>query len=352
MYHFFAEHENIHDSYIDIVGSDVNHIKNVLRFKEGDKLLISSGDNVDYECSIASMSDEYIRADILSKDEQGKELPSRIILFQGLPKADKMELIIQKAVELGAYSVVPVAMKRSVVKLDAKKAKAKVERWNGIALSAAKQSKRSIQPEVTEVMTFKQALEYAGKLDKLLLPYECAEGMEKTRKVIEEIGHEVVEIRQKKDLEGIDGIILPGGESTVQGQLLRKLDMLDTIKSAIADGLPTLATCAGLILLAGHIDNDNSIHIGTLPVTVKRNAYGRQLGSFVRTAAMKGFDEFPMTFIRAPYISSVSDNVDVLAAVDDRIVAVQYNNQIGLAFHPELSGDTRIHEYFISLCEK
>ena len=148
MYHFFAEHENIHDSYIDIVGSDVNHIKNVLRFKEGDKLLISSGDNVDYECSIASMSDEYIRADILSKDEQGKELPSRIILFQGLPKADKMELIIQKAVELGAYRVVPVAMKRSVVKLDAKKAKA-----------------------------------------KLLLPYECAEGMEKTRKVIEEIGH-------------------------------------------------------------------------------------------------------------------------------------------------------------------
>ena len=181
MYHFFAEHKNIHDSYIDIVGSDVNHIKNVLRFKEGDKLLISSGDNVDYECSIAFMSDEYIRADILSKDEQGKELPSRIILFQGLPKADKMELIIQKAVELGAYSVVPVAMKRSVVKLDAKKAKAKVERWNGIALSAAKQSKRSIQPEVTEVMTFKQALEYAGKLDKLLLPYECAEGMEKTR---------------------------------------------------------------------------------------------------------------------------------------------------------------------------
>ena len=155
--------------------------------------------------------------------------------------------------------------------------------------------------------------------------------------IIEKIGHEIVEIRQKKDLEGIDGIILPGGESTVQGQLLRKLDMLDTIKSAIADGLPTLATCAGLILLAGHIDNDNSIHIGTLPVTVKRNAYGRQLGSFVRTAAMKGFDEFPMTFIRAPYISSVNDNVDVLATIDNRIVAVQYNNQIGLAFHPELS---------------
>lgn len=170
--------------------------------------------------------------------------------------------------------------------------------------------------------------------------------------IIEKIGHEVVEIRQKKDLESIDGIILPGGESTVQGQLLRKLDMLDTIKSLITNGLPTLATCAGLILLAGHIDNDDSAHIGTLPVTVKRNAYGRQLGSFVRTAPMNGFDKFPMTFIRAPYISSINDNVDVLAAVDDRIVAVQYNNQIGLAFHPELSGDTRIHEYFISLCEK
>ena len=166
--------------------------------------------------------------------------------------------------------------------------------------------------------------------------------------IIEKIGHEVVEIRQRKDLDGIDGIILPGGESTVQGQLLRKLDMLATIKSLIA----TLATCAGLILLAGHIDNDDSVHIGTLPVTVKRNAYGRQLGSFVRTAPMKGFDEFPMIFIRAPYISSIKDNVDVLAAVNDRIVAVQYNNQIGLAFHPELSGDTRIHEYFISLCEK
>ena len=170
--------------------------------------------------------------------------------------------------------------------------------------------------------------------------------------MIEEIGHTAIEIRQRDDLEGLDGLILPGGESTVQGQLLNKLDMMKDIKNMISNGLPTLATCAGLILLAGHIDNDDSVHIGTLPVTVKRNAYGRQLGSFVRTAAMKGFDEFPMTFIRAPYISSVNDNVDVLAAVDDRIVAIQYNNLIGLAFHPELSGDTRIHEYFISLCEK
>lgn len=172
-------------------------------------------------------------------------------------------------------------------------------------------------------------------------------------KILEKLGVESFEIRQKKDIEGqMDGIIIPGGESTVIGKLLRELDILEDLKNMINDGMPVFGTCAGMIILANKIENDEKVHIGTMDITVKRNAYGRQLGSFVRTAAMKGFDEFPMTFIRAPYISSVNDNVDVLAAVDDRIVAVQYNNQIGLAFHPELSGDTRIHEYFISLCEK
>ena len=174
MYHFFAEHENIHDSYIDIVGSDVNHIKNVLRFKEGDKLLISSGDNVDYECSIASMSDEYIRADILSKDEQGKELPSRIILFQGLPKADKMELVIQKCIEIGVDSIVPVKTEHTVVKLDGKEEK-KISRWNKIAESAAKQCGRGKIPVVENVMTFKQAVEKAKSLDMAIIPYEKEE---------------------------------------------------------------------------------------------------------------------------------------------------------------------------------
>lgn len=170
--------------------------------------------------------------------------------------------------------------------------------------------------------------------------------------IIEKIGHEVVEIRQKKDLEGIDGIILPGGESTVQGQLLRKLDMLDTIKSAIADGLPTLATCAGLILLAGHIDNDDSIHIGTLPVTVKRNAYGRQLGSFHTTHEMKGVGMIPMNFIRAPYVTKCTDEVEILAQVDEKIVAVQYKNQLGLAFHPEVTDCDKVHAYFLDMCQK
>ena len=189
MYHFFAEHENIHNDYIDITGNDVNHIKNVLRFRIGDEVLISSGDNVDYTCRLSVINDDYVRADILSKDNKGKELPCKIFLFQGLPKQEKMELIIQKAVELGAYEVIPVAMKRSVVKLDEKKAKSKVERWNSIALSAAKQSKRSIVPKISEVCGFEEAIRKAAelKIDKMLLPYECAEGMNKTRQLINSI---------------------------------------------------------------------------------------------------------------------------------------------------------------------
>lgn len=187
MYHFFSEHEHIHDTYIDIVGSDVNHIKNVLRLKTGDSLLISSGDNIDYTCHIAQINEDHIRADIDSVDERGRELTSKIYLFQGLPKADKMELVIQKAVELGAFEVIPVAMKRSVVKLDAKKAESKVKRWNAIAESAAKQSKRSILPQVSDVVTFAQAVKMAENCQIKLLPYECADGMEKTKRLIENI---------------------------------------------------------------------------------------------------------------------------------------------------------------------
>ena len=187
MYHFFSEHEHIHDTYIDIVGSDVNHIKNVLRLKTGDSLLISSGDNIDYTCHIAQIDEEHIRADIDSVDERGRELVSKIYLFQGLPKADKMELVIQKAVELGAFEVIPVAMKRSVVKLDAKKAESKVKRWNAIAESAAKQSKRSVLPQVSDVVTFAQAVKMAENCQIKLLPYECADGMEKTKRLIENI---------------------------------------------------------------------------------------------------------------------------------------------------------------------
>lgn len=187
MYHFFAQHENIHDTYIELTGTDVNHIKNVLRFKEGDELLISSGDNIDYSCHIQKLGEDKIIAVIDSKDEVGKELPSKVYLFQGLPKGDKMEFIIQKMTELGVHSIIPVAMKRSVVKLDSKKADSKVKRWNAIAESAAKQSKRSIIPEVTKVMTFREALKTASDIDVKLLPYECADGMEKTKNIIEDL---------------------------------------------------------------------------------------------------------------------------------------------------------------------
>lgn len=184
MYHFFAEHQNIHDTYIDIVDTDVNHIKNVLRMKEGDTILISSGDNIDYTCHIAGISDELVRAEIDSMDTKGKELPAKIYLFQGLPKSDKMEFIIQKAVELGVYKVIPVSMKRCVVKLDQKKEANKIKRWNMIAESAAKQSKRSIIPEVSGVLSFKQAVELAKECDICLLPYECADGMSRTKEII------------------------------------------------------------------------------------------------------------------------------------------------------------------------
>lgn len=170
--------------------------------------------------------------------------------------------------------------------------------------------------------------------------------------MIEQLGHTAIQLRQRDDLEGLDGIILPGGESTVQGQLLNKLDMMSDIRSMINNGLPVLATCAGLILLASHIADDTTIHIGTLPVTVRRNAYGRQLSSFITNADIKGIGNYPMTFIRAPYIESITDGVEVLATIDNHIVAAKYKNQLGLAFHPELTNDTRIHEYFLEMVKE
>lgn len=172
------------------------------------------------------------------------------------------------------------------------------------------------------------------------------------RKMLESLGCECIELRQKSDICDIDGLVLPGGESTVQGKLLRELDMFDELKEEIANGLPVLATCAGLILLAEHISNDDNVYFGTLPVTVKRNAYGRQLGSFEADTKFDGSFDFTMTFIRAPYIESINDSdndVRVLAEYDGKIIGVQYHNQIGLAFHPELGNDTRIHERFLEL---
>lgn len=167
--------------------------------------------------------------------------------------------------------------------------------------------------------------------------------------MLQSLGVDCIEIRKPEHLDQIDGIILPGGESTVQGQLLQKLHMLEPLQNVIRQGLPVLATCAGLILLSEEIDNGEPAHLATLPVTVKRNAYGRQLGSFCTTADLTEIPAFPMVFIRAPYIASVKEPVKVLGTVDDHIIAVQYEHQIGLSFHPELTGDTRIHKYFIDM---
>ena len=173
-------------------------------------------------------------------------------------------------------------------------------------------------------------------------------------KMIRSLGADCIELRQAEDLKKhYDGLILPGGESTVQGKLLRELGMFDTIKKQIEDGLPVLATCAGMILLASAIDGQIAgqpdSYFGTLPVRVRRNAYGRQLGSFHTCEEVKEIGKVPMTFIRAPYIESVKPQVEVLAEVEEKIVAVRYQNQIGLSFHPELDEDNRIHEMFLKM---
>lgn len=186
MYQFFVESSQIQGDKIIITGSDVNHIKNVLRMKAGEEIAVSNGaDGKEYRCSIEKITPEEILCTLLSVKEDSAELSSEIYLFQGLPKSDKMEFIIQKAVELGVYEVIPVAAKRSVVRLDEKKAKARQLRWQGIAEAAAKQSKRGIIPEVKQVMSMKEALSYAAAHTEVrLIPYELAEDMAKTKEII------------------------------------------------------------------------------------------------------------------------------------------------------------------------
>ena len=189
MYQFFVEPSRIQGKRIVIEGSDVNHIKNVLRMKIGEEIAVVNGiDGKEYRCGIQEFTEDEVICELRFIKEDGLELPARVTLFQGLPKADKMELIIQKMVELGVYRIVPVATKRAVVKLDDKKAKAKVTRWQGIAEAAAKQSKRRIVPEVSDVCSFKQALQMAAQMDVRLIPYELAEGMSRTRQLIEHVG--------------------------------------------------------------------------------------------------------------------------------------------------------------------
>ncbi|MBR1893112.1 MAG: 16S rRNA (uracil(1498)-N(3))-methyltransferase [Lachnospiraceae bacterium] len=185
MYHFFVDPSLIQGQDIYIEGSDYNHIKNVLRMKIGEVISVGDGlSDKDYRCHIEEYTDTAVHCRLDFIKESGVELPVRVTLFQGLPKSDKMELIIQKCVELGVAEVIPVACSRSIVKLDAKKEKSKITRWNGISEAAAKQSKRAIIPEVKGVMSYKEAIDYARSLDVNLLPYELAEGFDATRKIM------------------------------------------------------------------------------------------------------------------------------------------------------------------------
>ncbi len=173
-------------------------------------------------------------------------------------------------------------------------------------------------------------------------------------RMLGKLGAETFEIRQRRDLfsRSYDGLIIPGGESTVMGKLLGDLGMTDDVRNMIKSGTPVFGTCAGLILLAKEIENDSRICLGTMDITARRNAYGRQLGSFACTAEMKGVGTVPMTFIRAPYIERVYGGAEALATVDGHIVAARQDNQLATAFHPELTDDTRVHEYFLGMIGK
>ena len=168
-------------------------------------------------------------------------------------------------------------------------------------------------------------------------------------KMLSGLGAECFEIRQLKDLsQPMDGLIIPGGESTVQGKLLRELEMMKPLRVMISSGLPVFGTCAGLILLAKEIEGGEAPHIAAMDITAKRNAYGRQLGSFSHIGDIKGIGKIPMTFIRAPYISR-SDGAEILAEVSGKAVAARQDNMLVTAFHPELTSDTSVHSYFLDI---
>ncbi len=211
MHQFFVEPSQINDKLVYIEGSDVNHIKNVLRMKPGEEISVSNGvDGKEYRCGILRMEEERVVCELRFIKEDGLELPARVHLFQGLPKADKMELIIQKTVELGVYEIIPVETKRSVVKLDEKKAKQKTERWQAIAEAAAKQSRRRIVPAVKRPMGFVQALEMAASMEMKLIPYELAEGMDRTKQLLAGI------------TEGIDIAVFIGPEGGFEEEEINK----------------------------------------------------------------------------------------------------------------------------------
>ena len=173
------------------------------------------------------------------------------------------------------------------------------------------------------------------------------------QKILNDLNVENILVKTAEDLENIDGIILPGGESTAIGKLLRDFNILEPLKNKIKNGFPVFGTCSGMILLAKKITDSDISHLGTMDIEVKRNAYGRQLGSFETFETFKGIDKkIKMVFIRAPYVNNFEKNVEVLATVNSHIVAVKEKNMLAISFHPELTEDASIHKYFLNIVKK
>ncbi len=195
MYQFFVTEEQIGREFITITGGDVNHIKNVLRMRSGETIRVSNQKGQDYFCKISEVGEDFVQADILETKAATTELPGKIYLFQGIPKGDRMEHVIEKAVELGVYEIIPVRMRYCVVKLDDKKQQAKLKKWQALAMAAAKQSKRSLVPNIHPVMSYKEAIAYAFQSEACLIPYENENGMEGTKAALKKIrGKESVSI--------------------------------------------------------------------------------------------------------------------------------------------------------------
>lgn len=184
MYRFFIDLNQIDHEHAVIQGSDVNHITNVLRLKSGERIVLCDGQGQDYICALETLTKEEIHCKIIEQSKSRSELPIKVTLVQGAPKQDKMELIVQKCVELGVYQINPVEMKHSIVKYDDKKVDKKIERWQSIAEAAAKQSKRGIIPVVNGFQSWKKTLEWLKQFDHVIIPYEHEEGISKTRKIM------------------------------------------------------------------------------------------------------------------------------------------------------------------------
>ena len=236
MYQFFVKDDQVAEHEISIEGSDVNHIRNVLRMKAGDEIRVTNESGKNWRCAITELSEQLVRAQIV-EEMSATELPCRVYLFQGLPKNDKMELIIQKAVELGVYEVIPVAMKNCVVKLDEKKAQAKTTRWQEIAKSAAKQAKRSLIPTVQSPITWKEAVVRMKELDVGLVPYENERGMEATREAVSAIlPGQTVGI-----WVGPEGGFAPEEIAAVRAENLKQISLGNRILRTETAGFTTLA---------------------------------------------------------------------------------------------------------------